>query len=114
MELDKLGVPVAEWVRRLKSASSTIQADVQDALVQSRSQPEFTKRAEEAIWSLIGECNDWLNHLKHAELMAREQPGDTPGSQRRVVTVVGPRRSVIPSLLVKNPVCGPIMFDGSA
>lgn len=76
MEADKLAVPLAEWVRRLKCASSTIQADVQDALVQSRSQAEFGKRAEEAIWSLVGECNDWLNHLKRAELMSREQPDD--------------------------------------
>ncbi|HOW73759.1 MAG TPA: hypothetical protein PKY77_24420 [Phycisphaerae bacterium] len=77
MELDRLPAPLADWVCRLKSASSTIEADVQDALVQSRSQTEFVKGAEEAIWSLIGECNDWLNHLKRAELMSREQPGDT-------------------------------------
>lgn len=85
MKPDRLAAPLADWVYRLKAASSTIEAEMQDVLAESRSQREFVERAEEAIWSLIGECNDWLNHLKRAASVAREPlSGNGVGNQSEI------------------------------
>lgn len=76
MEIDKLDEPLRDWVLRLKHASGTIEADVRDALQASRDQGEFVTRAENAIWGLIGECHDWLNHFERAQTTPRRLDPD--------------------------------------
>ena len=82
MNASELTLPVGEFVRRLKSASGSIEADVLDALDNSPSQEEFIERAQSAICSLIGECHDWLNHFQRAEKRSNEKAGSPNGCTR--------------------------------
>lgn len=74
MDIDQLDEPLRDWVLRLKHASGTIEVDVCGALRASRDQGEFVTRAENAIWGLVGECHDWLNHLERAATLRRLDP----------------------------------------
>ena len=84
MEVNELVPPLRDWVLRLKHASATIQANVRDALATRYDPSEFVKRSEDAIWSLIGESNDWLNHLERAKAMLGDQSSHTSQVGRRL------------------------------
>ena len=60
---DDLSAPVAAWVFQLKHASSTIEADVRDALERSETEADFLIEAAAAIERLIAECHGHLRYL---------------------------------------------------
>ena len=83
MKVNEFSAPVGEFICRLKYASSSIEADVMDALEKRQCQKAFIERAQSTIWSLIVSRNDWLNHLQRAEAMSCGKSGH-PSRRMRV------------------------------
>ena len=63
MRTEELHEPVARWVRDVRHASASIQADVFDALDRSSNTLEFLDDADAALRQLLAECETYLHQV---------------------------------------------------